>query len=74
MYFHNNIVPALKVNGQKMCDLAREGKADSIKIKSRKVNIERNEILSINGNKILFLVKCSRELMSEVFAMILENI
>ena len=54
------IYSALKVNGQKMCDLARKGKADNIEIKSRRVKIEKNEILSINNNKILFLVKCSK--------------
>ena len=54
------IYSALKVNGQKMCDLARRGQADKIDIKSRKIKIEKNEILSINGNKILFYVKCSK--------------
>ncbi|WP_297133563.1 tRNA pseudouridine(55) synthase TruB [Terrisporobacter sp.] len=54
------IYSALKVNGKKMCDLARKGKADSIEIKPRKVKIEHNEILSIKDNKILFLVKCSK--------------
>ena len=43
-----------------MCDLARKGKADNIEIKSRKVKIEKNEILNINENKILFFVKCSK--------------
>ena len=50
----------IKVNGQKMCDLARKGKADTVEIKPRKVNIEKIEILNINDNKILFLVKCSK--------------
>lgn len=54
------IYSALKVNGQKMCDLARKGKADTVEIKPRKVNIEKIEILNINDNKILFLVKCSK--------------
>ncbi len=54
------IYSALKVNGQKMCDLARKGKADKIEIKSRKVNIKNIEILSINQNKVLFLVECSK--------------
>ena len=54
------IYSALKVNGQKMCDLARKGKADNIVIKSRKIIIEKNEILNINGNKVLFFVKCSK--------------
>lgn len=54
------VYSALKVNGQKMCDLARKGKADTIDIKARKVKIEKIEILSIDKNKILFLVKCSK--------------
>ena len=53
------IYSALKVNGQKMCDLARKGKADTVEIKARRVKIEKIEILNINENKILFLVKCS---------------
>ena len=44
------IYSALKVNGQKMCDLARKGKADTVEIKPRKVNIEKIEILNINDN------------------------
>ena len=43
-----------------MCDLARKGKADTVEIKPRKVNIEKIEILNIHDNKILFLVKCSK--------------
>ena len=54
------IYSALKVNGQKMCDLARKGKADTVEIKARRVKIEKIEILNINENKILFLVKCSK--------------
>ena len=54
------VYSALKVNGQKMCDLARKGKADTIEIKPRKVKIEKIEILNIIENKILFLVKCSK--------------
>lgn len=54
------IYSALKVNGKKMCDLARSGKADDIVIKSRKVNIKELNILSINNRKIMFYVKCSK--------------
>ena len=54
------VYSALKVNGQKMCDLARKGKADSIDIKPRKVNIKKIEILNISNNKITFYVKCSK--------------
>ena len=54
------IYSALKVNGKKMCDLARNGKADDIVLKSRKVNIKELNILSINDKKIMFYVKCSK--------------
>lgn len=54
------IYSALKVNGKRMCDLARSGKADEITVKSRPVNIKEIEILSINENKIMFYVKCSK--------------
>lgn len=54
------VYSALKVNGQKMCDLARKGKADSIDIKPRKVNIKKIEILNISNNKITFYVECSK--------------
>ena len=56
----HQFIQLLKVNGQKMCDLARKGKADTVEIKARKVKIEKIEILNINDNKILFLVKCSK--------------
>lgn len=54
------IYSALKVNGKKMCDLARSGKADTIEIKSRKVNIKKIDILNISENRITFHVKCSK--------------
>ena len=54
------IYSALKVNGKKMCDLARSGKADEIVVKARKVNIKELNMLSINDNKIMFYVKCSK--------------
>ncbi|MGL5694016.1 MAG: tRNA pseudouridine(55) synthase TruB [Peptostreptococcaceae bacterium] len=54
------IYSALKVNGKKMCDLARSGKADEIVLKKRKINIKELNILSINDNKIMFYVKCSK--------------
>lgn len=54
------VYSALKINGKKMCDLARSGKADEIVIKARKVNIKELNILSINDNKIMFYVKCSK--------------
>ena len=54
------VYSALKVNGKKMCDIARSGNADKIELKSRKVNIKQLDILSINENKIMFYVKCSK--------------
>lgn len=54
------IYSALKVNGKRMCDLVRSGKADEIVVKSRRVNIKNIKILSINENKVMFLVECSK--------------
>lgn len=54
------IYSALKVNGKKMCDLARSGKADQVEIKPRKINIKKLDILSINKDKISFYVECSK--------------
>lgn len=54
------IYSALKVNGKRMCDLARSGKADDIVIKPRKVNIFDIEILNIDIPKIVFSVHCSK--------------
>ena len=54
------VYSALKVNGKKMCDLARKGKADTIDIKPRKVDIKEIDILNISRNKITFYVKCSK--------------
>ena len=54
------IYSALKVNGKRMCDLVRSGRADEITIKSRPVNIKELRVLSINDDKIMFYVKCSK--------------
>lgn len=54
------IYSALKVNGKRMCDLARSGNIDKIDVKPRKVNIKKLDILSINKNKISFYVECSK--------------
>ena len=54
------IYSALKVNGKRMCDLVRSGRADEINLKSRPVNIKELKVLSINENKIMFYVKCSK--------------
>lgn len=49
---------ALKVNGQKLCDLAREGK--TIERKARPVTIYELEILSIELPRVTMRVKCSK--------------
>ena len=54
------IYSALKVNGKRMCDLVRSGRADEINLKSRPVNIKELKVLSINENKIMFYVKCTK--------------
>ncbi len=61
---HINQLPpmysALKVNGKRMCDLVRSGRSDEINLKTRPVNIKKLEILSIDENKIMFYVQCSK--------------
>lgn len=54
------IYSALKVNGKRMCDLVRSGRADEVVLKSRPVNIKELEVLNINNNKIMFYVVCSK--------------
>ena len=49
---------ALKHKGQKLYDLARQG--IEVERKPRIVTIYENEILSIDGNKIKFRLKCSK--------------
>ena len=49
---------ALKVNGQKLYDLARQGK--EVERKSRKITIFRLECLSFDGNTAKLLVHCSK--------------
>lgn len=49
---------ALKVNGQKLCDLAREGK--TVERKARPVTIHELEILEINLPRVTMRVKCSK--------------
>ncbi|MBC8632197.1 tRNA pseudouridine(55) synthase TruB [[Eubacterium] tenue] len=51
---------ALKVNGKRMCDLVRSGRADEITLKYRDVNIKQLNILSFKDNKVMFYVKCSK--------------
>ncbi|MDR1774159.1 MAG: tRNA pseudouridine(55) synthase TruB [Clostridioides sp.] len=54
------IYSALKVNGKKMCDLARSGREDEIELKSRKIKISNIELIRFEDNKVCFLVKCSK--------------
>lgn len=49
---------ALKVNGKKLYELAREG--IEIERKSRKVTIYGIDIININNNKVMFDVLCSK--------------
>ena len=49
---------ALKVNGQKLYDLARQGK--TVERKSRTVTIFRLECLAFSGNQARLLVHCSK--------------
>ena len=49
---------ALKVNGQKLYDLARQGK--EVERKSRTITIFRLECLSFGGNEAQILVHCSK--------------
>jgi tRNA pseudouridine55 synthase len=49
---------ALKVNGKKLYELAREGK--EIERKSRKITIHDIDIVKIEGQKVMFDVLCSK--------------
>ena len=49
---------ALKVNGQKLCDLARKGK--EVERKPRTVTIYRLECLAFDGNTARLRVRCSK--------------
>jgi tRNA pseudouridine55 synthase len=49
---------ALKVNGQKLCDLARKG--ITVERKSRPVTIHHIEILSVNLPEVEMVVSCSK--------------
>ena len=51
---------ALKINGKRMCDLVRSGRADEIELKYRDINIKKLDILSYKDNKVMFYVKCSK--------------
>ncbi|MBR4972681.1 MAG: tRNA pseudouridine(55) synthase TruB [Oscillospiraceae bacterium] len=49
---------ALKVNGQKLCDLARKGK--EVERKPREIEIFQLDCLSFSGNTARIRVKCSK--------------
>ena len=49
---------ALKVNGQKLCDLARKGK--EVERQSREIEIFKLECLEFTGNEARLLVHCSK--------------
>lgn len=49
---------ALKVNGQKLCDLARKGV--TVERKSRRVTIHNIEIISVNLPEVEMVVSCSK--------------
>ena len=49
---------ALKVNGKKLCDLAREGK--TVELKSRRVHIFEIEILQMELPRVKMRVHCSK--------------
>jgi len=49
---------ALKVNGQKLCDLAREGK--TVERKARPVTIHELEILEMDLPRVTMRIKCSK--------------
>ena len=49
---------ALKVNGQKLCDLARKGK--EVERQPREIEIFQLDLLEFNGNTARLRVKCSK--------------
>ena len=49
---------ALKINGQKLCDLARKGK--EVERQSRTITIHRLDCLEFSGNTAKLLVHCSK--------------
>jgi len=52
------IFSAVKKDGKRAYELAREGK--DVKLKSRKVNIEEFEIIDFQNQKVKFRVSCSK--------------
>ena len=49
---------ALKINGQKLCDLARKGK--EVERKPRRIQIHELSCLSFSGNRARLRVRCSK--------------
>lgn len=54
------IYSALKVNGKKMCDLARAGRADEITLVARPVEVKYIKVISMELPKVMFEVECSK--------------
>lgn len=52
------IYSAIKVDGKKLYEYAREGK--EVKIKARKVNIYDIKLLELNGNRAKIFIDCSK--------------
>ena len=50
---------ALKINGEKYCNLVRQGKEVDIEAKKRRITIFENEIISYEWPKLKIRVKCS---------------
>lgn len=51
---------ALKVNGKRMCDLVRSGRESEIKLISRKIKINKINVLKIDIPYVSFEVDCSK--------------
>ena len=49
---------ALKINGQKLCDLARKGR--EVERQPRPITIHELELLGVEGNTLLLRVRCSK--------------
>lgn len=54
------VYSALKVNGKRMYELARSGRAEEILLVPRRVSIRNIDILSIEKPRVRFIVECSK--------------
>lgn len=54
------IYSAIKVNGQKLCDIARKNPDAEVEIKSREVEIYKLELLNFNNDEAEIKVSCSK--------------